>query len=384
MPKQRKCYFTKTIIEMDSEDFNLLNEQIEKYEEKNKKSHHHKRNDYNPFLEKNFLLGGINNKKFMDLDYEENNNLNFFTNLDISKLNNSKNNLNNKGYLYSHIRNKNRLESANILKNRYITKNLRNKNNYYKKLTDIPLSPYILNKYNFIKKPLNKSNSALNLFNRSNRKPNYKFPNFTNNFNSLKSIHTNKYVPNTPSDNTLNYFKTNDIFDSNQKINCFIPIMKKNSLRELKSANIRKFQNNNCIDIETTSPFSVNTPNKINLDMINLHNAKKFHFSDKGFGKHFGSEKDCPVCQSISMKSNYNMKKFHNYHNFIKERDKSTIEKNKKKFLYDLKIPNSRSHRMEAEIIREIKQFIKFSKKEENNSSNKINDASLINAYFEV
>ena len=391
LPIQRKCYFSKTIIEMDSDQFILLNKQIEISEEKNKISqhHHHKRNDYNPYLKKNYMFDENDlkdrfiNKKFFDLDNGDNDNKNYLTYLDISKPNDNRNSLMNQGHIFNHTKKKNRRDSPNILLNRYIIKNLQKKNNYRKKLTDIPLSPYLLSKYNNMNKPLNKSNSAINLFNNRGKKQiNYKFPSITNNLNSLKSMHTNIHIPNTPNENNLNIFKTNDVFNSNSKNMSFIPILQKRPLKGLKSANTNKFQNYNAIDIETSSPFHANSLHKLKLDIKNLQNAKKFHFDDKGYERHFGNEKDCPVCQSVLMKSNYNMKNFHNYQNFIKQRDKSEIEKNKKQFLCELKIPNSKSHRMEAAIIREIRQFINNSKKNETN--NKINDASIINAYFEV
>ena len=79
-------------------------------------------------------------------------------------------------------------------------------------------------------------------------------------------------------------------------------------------------------------------PNKINLDRKYLQNAKKlFHAGDKGYGRHFGTEKDCPICQSMLLKSNYNMKNMINYHEFIKQKDQNTIKYNKMQFLQELK-----------------------------------------------
>ena len=78
--------------------------------------------------------------------------------------------------------------------------------------------------------------------------------------------------------------------------------------------------------------------------MKNFHNAKKFHVGDKGYGRHYGNEKDCPVCQSVSMKSNYNMKNFHHYHDFIKQRDQNTIKMNKQQFLHELKNINTQKY----------------------------------------
>ena len=126
-------------------------------------------------------------------------------------------------------------------------------------------------------------------------------------------------------------------------------------------------------------------PNKINLDMKYLQNAKKlFHAGDKGYGKHFGNEKECPICQSMLLKSNYNMKNISNYNEFIKQRDQHTIKFNKEQFLHELKKPSTQKEKMEATIMKEIKQFINYSKKAENmyNNYNYQNDSSIINAYF--
>ena len=101
------------------------------------------------------------NKKFFDLDNGDNDNQNYLTYLDISKPNDNRNSLlMNQGNFFNHTKKKNRRDSPNILINRYIIKNLQKKNNYRKKLTDIPLSPYILSKYNNMNKPLNKSYCA--------------------------------------------------------------------------------------------------------------------------------------------------------------------------------------------------------------------------------
>ena len=289
----------------------------------------------------------------------------------------------NRGDLNNYMNN--RLVSPSILINRHINRNMQNKNtNYPKRLTDIPLSPYLLNKYNMLPKPLNKSNSAINLFNNSNKKSNNKFPSITNNHNSLKSGNSNVYNPNIPNDPNNNFFKTNPIFNFNPKNNVFIPVIKNRPYEGIKSANIQNVQNSNFKSIDLPSPVSVDIPNKITLDMKNFHNAKKFHVGDKGYGRHYGNEKDCPVCQSVSMKSNYNMKNFHHYHDFIKQRDQNTIKMNKQQFLHELKQPNTKSQKREADIMREIKQFINYTRKNENIGNNDPNDASIINAYFGV
>ena len=323
----------------------------------------------------------MNNKKFIDLDYENNNTQNLFNNLDISKSNNNQRTSMNRGDLNSYMNS--RLISPSILINRHINRNMmQNDKNYQKKLTDIPLSPYLLNKFNFGQKPLNKSNSAINLFNNSNKKPNNKFPNITNNHNSLKTGNSNVNVPNISNDASFNYFKTNTIFNFNPKNNLLIPIIKNRPSEGIKSANIQKLQNSQFKMTEAISPVSADVPNKITLDMKNFHNATKFHAGDKGYGRHFGSEKDCPVCQSVYMKSNYNMKNFHRYHDFIKQRDQNTIKINKQQFLHELKKPTTKSQKMEANIMKEIKQFINYTKKTENIGNNEQNDASIINAYF--
>ena len=76
------------------------------------------------------------------------------------------------------------------------------------------------------------------------------------------------------------------------------------------------------------------------------------------------------------------MKNINHYNDFIKERDKKTIKYNKLQFLNDLKKPNTQSEKMEALIIKEIKQFINNTKKTENFSNNDQNEGALINAYF--
>ena len=82
------------------------------------------------------------------------------------------------------------------------------------------------------------------------------------------------------------------------------------------------------------------------------------------------------------MKCNYNMKNMHYYHQFIKQRDQDTIKLNKEQFLQELKQPNTKSQKMEADIMKEIKQFINYSKKAENMNNNFQDDASIINSYF--
>ena len=377
----RKCYFTKTIIQMDNEEYNLLNEKIAKEKEKNK-IFRHKRNNNNTFgINNNYgginLYDEINNRKYFDFDYEDNNTQNYINNIDdIPKENNQRTFLD-RGELNNYM--DHRLISPNILINRNINQN---RNKYQKKLTDVPLSPYLLNKYNFMQKPLNKSNSAMNIFNNSNKKINKKFPNISNNHNSLKSGNSNQYISNLQNEPNLNFFKTNPIFNFNPKNNVFIPVIKNRQIQGIQSANLPNLHNYNFKNIEISTPISVDIPNRITLDMKNFHKSKQIHPGDKGYGRHFGNEKDCPICQSVFMKSNYNMKNMHHYNDFIKQRDKNTIKLNKQQFLQELKKPSTRSQKMEADIMKEIKQFINYSKKIESIENNDQDDASIINAYF--
>ena len=132
------------------------------------------------------------------------------------------------------------------------------------------------------------------------------------------------------------------------------------------------YHHNNLKSIEVSTPISVDYPNKLNIDMKSFHFSKKFHQDDKGYGKHFGNEKDCPICQSLSMKSDYLMKNMNHYNDFIKKRDQNTIKNNKEQFLHELKMPNTKSQKMEANIIREIKHFINTTKKGRNYNWNNI------------
>ena len=363
IPKSRKCFFTKKIIQMDKEQFNLLNEKIKMLKEKNRRFHQQK-NEYNSlsknsnYLRRNDLFDEFN-------DSEDNNNQRTYIN------NKALNNYMNK-----------RIISPNILINRHLT-NLNNKKKDQKKLTDTPLSPYLINKYNVSQRPLNKSNSTINFMNIGN-KPSYnKFPNIMYNHNSLKSQNVNKYSHNNPTDLNFNFLKSNTIFNFNPKNNAIIPTIKGRNSEEIKTANIQRFQNSNFKSFGLSTPISAEMPNKINLDRKYLQNAKKlFHAGDKGYGRHFGTEKDCPICQSMLLKSNYNMKNMINYHEFIKQKDQNTIKYNKMQFLQELKKPSTNSQKIEANIMKEIKQFLNYSKKHENMYNKYKNDSSIINAYF--
>jgi hypothetical protein len=273
-----------------------------------------------------------------------------------------------------------RIISPNILINRHLT-NLTNKKTNQKKITDISKSPYLINKYNVFQKPLNKSNSAINFYN--NKHSFKKFPNIINNHNSLKSQNSNMYSHNNINDLNLNFLKSNRIFNFNPKNNIFIPMNKAGNSEEIKSSGVQRFQNSNFKNFGISTPIAADMTNKINLDMKYLQNAKKLlNPGDKGYGRHFGNEKDCPICQSMLLKSNYNMKNMVHYHEFIKQKDQDTIKFNKEQFLQELKKPSTSSQRMEASILKEIRQFINNSKKPENMYDNYKNDSSIINAYF--
>jgi hypothetical protein len=75
---------------------------------------------------------------------------------------------------------------------------------------------------------------------------------------------------------------------------------------------------------------------------------------------------------------------FHHYHDFIKQRDQNTIKMNKQQFLHEIKQPHTKSQKREADIMREIKQFINYTRKTENIGNIDPKDASIINAYFGV
>ena len=371
LPIPRKCYFTKKIIQMNSEHFNLLNEKIRKGKEKNK-IFHKQRTEYNSLLFKNNNLTG-RNELYDDLNDYENINTQ-----DLLRDNNNQMTYINNNALNNYM-NK-RIISPNILINRHLT-NLTNRKTNQKKVTDISKSPYLINKYNVFQKSLNKSNSAINFYN--NKHSSHKFPNIINNHKSLKSQNSNMYQHNNINDLNLNFLKSSRIFNFNPKNNIFIPIKKARNSEEIKSANSQRFQNSNFKIFGLSTPIAADMANKINVDMKYLQNAKKlFNPGDKGYGRHYGNEKDCPICQAMQLKSNYNMKNMVHYHEFIKQKDQDTIKFNKEQFLQELKKPSTSSQRKEASILKEIKQFINNSKKSENMYNNYKNDSSIINAYF--
>ena len=378
LPVMRKCFFTKSIIQMDREQFILLNKKIKLSKEN--KIFKHKRKDYNKIIGKSNYINGlnffdeINNKFLFDFDDENNNTQNFLNIIDMSKFKNNSDN-NQRTFIYKEDLNSfmnSRIISPSIL-NRKKHKNFKKHEEYN------PASPYLLNKINFKQKSLNKNNSAFNLFNNYNKNSNKKIPNIHNNHNSLKSLISNK---NKQNDINLNFFKTNTIFNFKPKNNVFVPVIKDRPIESLKSANYQKLRTPYFKNIEVSTPTNLDSPSKINIDLKNFYHAKKNHFSDKEYGKHFGSEQNCPVCQSILMKISYNMKNINHYNDYIKTRDQDTIKFNKQQFLNDLKQPSTQSQKMEAHIIKEIKQFLNNSKKARNFRNNDLNDGSLINAYF--
>ena len=278
----------------------------------------------------------------------------------------------------------NRLVSPNILISKNINKNRNNKNQYQKKLTDIPLSPYLLSKFN-LKNPLNKSNSVMNvLSNNNNKKNSNKFPNI-NQSNLMKNSSSSNINTGGGGSNdiNLNFFKTDTIFNYQPKNNIFIPIVSNKRIDSVKSTNTQKLKNNNLKTSEMSTPLSVQPETKLTFDIKAFHNLKKNHH-EKGYGKHYGSEKECPICQSILMKNNYLMKNMNNYNDILRHKDLERIKLNKEQFLQELKKPNSRVQREEASIIRQIKQFLGTTTKKNNflENSNDQDEENVINAYF--
>ena len=260
----------------------------------------------------------------------------------------------------------NRLISPNTL----ISNNNRNsfisKNNYKnKEVNNMPLSPYLKNKYN-IKRKMNKNNSTSNIYDLSNQNKNVdKYPN----------IYSHNFLKNSSSNDLNNNFnKTSTAFNHYKKDNTLAPINYRND--SIVSANNLQKTNSK----ENAFPLSMDINNKNYFDLNGFHISKNGHA--KGYGKHYGSIDDCPICQSMLMKNNYFMKKMTNYHNFIKEKDYETIRNNREKFLHDLKQPITQKQRQEANIIKEIRQFLNYSKNNYNENNNGQNEASVINSYF--
>ena len=282
----------------------------------------------------------------------------------------------------------NRLVSPNILVSKNINKNRNTNNKNQKKLTDLPLSPYLLSKFN-LKNNMNKNNSAMNVLSNNKRQnfnnnnnSNNKFPNINQNNLMKNSSSTNLNMGSSSNDINLNFYKTDTIFNYQPKNNIFIPIVSNKRLDSIKSTNTQKLKNNILKTSEISSPVSVEPQNKLNFDIKDFHNLKKNHH-EKGYGRHYGNEKECPVCQSIIMKNNFLMKNMNNYNDILKHKDHERIKFNKEQFLQELKKPNSRIQREEASIIRQIRQFLGTNKKKnffENNSEQ--NDENVINAYF--
>ena len=206
-----------------------------------------------------------------------------------------------------------------------------------------------------------------------------------NRFPIIKQNHLAKNMsnPNLNLDNfndvNLNCVNNHTNFNHQLKKSIYIPIVSnKNSIRS-----IQKLNSNNIKTTDMSSPISNEPQNKFAFDLKFIHNLKKGN-NEKGYGKHYGSEKDCPVCQSILMKNNYLMKQMNNYKDLNKIKDNERIKNNKEQFLQDLKKPNSKIQKEEANIIRQIRYFLNSSKKPSNYSDiNNINDeGNIINAYF--
>jgi hypothetical protein len=242
------------------------------------------------------------------------------------------------------------------------------KNNYKNKAgNDMPLSPYIKNKYN-IKGKMNKNNSTSNIFNFSKQ---------NNNINKYPNIYSHNFLKNSSSnDLNQNFNKTSTAFNHHQKDNILVPINSNYRNDSIGSANNLQKMNSK----ENNFPLSMDIYNKNNLDLNGFHISKNAHA--KGYGKHYGSIDDCPICQSMLMKNNYFMKKMTNYQDFIKEKDYETIRNNREKFLHDLKQPITQKQRQEANIIKEIRQFLNYSKNNYVENNNGQNEASVINSYF--
>jgi hypothetical protein len=245
------------------------------------------------------------------------------------------------------------------------------KNNYKNKAgNDMPLSPYIKNKYN-IKGKMNKNNSTSNIFNFSKQ---------NNNINKYPNIYSHNFLKNSSSnDLNQNFNKTSTAFNHHQKDNILVPINSNYRNDSIGSANNLQKMNSK----ENSFPLPMDIYNKNYLDLNGFHISKNGHA--KGYGKHYGNEKDCPVCQSILMKNNYIMKQMNNYKDLDKYLDNEQIKNNKEQFLQDLKKPYSKLQQEEENIIRQIRYFLNSSKKSNySNDNNKRSDddGNLINAYF--
>ena len=406
LPKSKICFFSKSTIEITSKQLAFITKKRNVKSNKDKINYNNKnnnRNSYNNFSNnEDYYQSSIeqenqyyNNRNNMHEEssnnYRKNDYYNYNENYNNNYLNNINSKFNNpqqKKYFNTRAFNNNmnnRLVSPNILISKNINKNRNNKNQYQKKLTDIPLSPYLLSKFN-LKNPINKSNSLMNvLSNNSNKKnSNNKFPNINQNNLMKNSSSSNINIGGGGNnDINLNFFKTDTIFNYQPKNNIFIPIVSNKRMDSVKSTNTQKLRNNNLKTSEMSTPLSVQPETKLTFDIKAFHNLKKNHH-EKGYGKHYGSEKECPICQSILMKNNYLMKNMNNYNDILKHKDHERIKLNKEQFLQELKKPNSRVQREEASIIRQIRQFLGTTTKKNNflENSNDQDEENVINAYF--
>ena len=394
LPIPAQCYFTKSLIEIDSKNYNLLNtknkilsidldKNFSNNEEKYQSSGEEDENNYfnkgNLYNDNNFN----NYNKYFNNKEKKNNyqNFNSKNNFSLNSNNyydiNSKYNKSDRKKLFDSKAFNNNINNRLVSPNILISKNVKNnKNKYQKKLTEIPLSPYIQSKIN-LKKPINKNNSVLNIV--YNKKNSEKYPSI--NKNNLRKNSSSSNL-NVESNNiNVNFYKTDTIFNYQPKNNVIIPISSSNKrIDSFKSVNTNKLQNNNLKMTELSTPISVEPTNKLTFDIKAFHNLKKGGH-EKGYGKHYGNEKECPICQSILMKNNYLMKKMNHYND--SNYDHQRIKNKKEQFLQELKKPNTRIQREEANIMKQIRQFLSSSKSHNNYYDNNIVDEdNVINAYF--
>ena len=393
MPKSKVCYFTKSNILVDSKTFALLNIKTKIHSNKINNKYKIRYKHPNQFYNKENIDDNENYNNYDENDYENNYDNNYYRH----KKNNYNNFNDNFNDFNSYFRGNNNIDQNkfvntsafnNYMNNRLISPEIlisknRNKStlNIFKttkKSNDIPKSPYLQSKFSF-KNPMNKNNSVINMIN--NNKKNNRFPIIKQNHLSKNASNTNLNLDNF-NDINLNCIKNHTIFNNHQsKKDIYIPIVSNKS--SIRSVNNQKLNNNNMKTTELSSPISNDPQNKFAFDLKYIHNLKKGK-NEKGYGKHYGSEKDCPVCQSILMKNNYLMKQMNNYKDLNKFKDNERIKINKEQFLQDLKKPNSKIQKEEANIIRQIRYFLNSSKRSNNyNEINNINDeGNIINAYF--
>ena len=183
---------------------------------------------------------------------------------------------------------------------------------------------------------------------------------------------------NNNNDINLNFYKTNSISNFNPKNNSLIPFISKVRESKLKSA----YLSNKIKDKKGS--ISV-LPIEESKNNVNVY--KSTHNSKRGFGKHYGKEKECPICQSMSIKSNYLMKNMNNYIDLKKQKDWSMIKIRKEQFLQSLKHTQKKKKNEMDLIIKEIKDYLFYTTM---NKDNKVflnkdlgRQASFINEYFD-